>query len=350
MVSEEMSRQILQRLGLLRQTESDTYMVSCPFHKDSDPSCSIHIKESYYNCFSCGKAGPLTKLYKELTHHSIREDFKNYAWESSYFQPRTYTEDYESTPVPTFEIEGQAVPASESKEVMDYLYGRGLTDKVIKMMDMKASAGFRTYNAAEPEEKRHSMSFKDRVLIPIQEGKELLAMEGRYIKGEAYWNETHPGIKFKKVLYPDGSKVSTLYDINSLDTGKRLYICEGTMDLAVLRDSDRLRNSTCVLGASIGERQCYLLARFPEIVYVTDNDMPGKKSYLRLVGKMEAYKRPVLRLPPPLYLKDIGDLNKGGFRQSMDELLDKGWLDGIQDFETAKKDILNDKKTEKDYF
>lgn len=47
----------------------DYYVIKCPFHNDSNPSCSIKVKPPYLGCFkcwSCGAKGGFTKLAEQL--------------------------------------------------------------------------------------------------------------------------------------------------------------------------------------------------------------------------------------------------------------------------------------------
>lgn len=53
-----------------KMTRNDLYIV-CPFHADSDPSCSVHISGhklpvGTYHCWSCGAKGPWSRLAEQL--------------------------------------------------------------------------------------------------------------------------------------------------------------------------------------------------------------------------------------------------------------------------------------------
>ena len=54
---------------LLDQPVKDNHinaMLHCPFHEDRTPSFSIHLEDGVWHCFSCGDAGTLKRLYREL--------------------------------------------------------------------------------------------------------------------------------------------------------------------------------------------------------------------------------------------------------------------------------------------
>ena len=81
-----------------------------------------------------------------------------------------------------------------------------------------------------------------KIVIPIYEKGKLLSCEGRDIYGKDYYYNAlkRKGMnpdehEYKKCIYPRGASTSTLYDIDKLDSSKRLYFVEGIMDLAVLR-------------------------------------------------------------------------------------------------------------------
>lgn len=45
---------------------SKNYLVRCPFHQDSKPSCSVHKINGLFLCFSCGASGSIIKLISHL--------------------------------------------------------------------------------------------------------------------------------------------------------------------------------------------------------------------------------------------------------------------------------------------
>jgi DNA primase len=49
--------QILRHYGLKAFGAGTQRMVLCPFHKDTNPSCSVHLERNVFNCFGCGAHG-----------------------------------------------------------------------------------------------------------------------------------------------------------------------------------------------------------------------------------------------------------------------------------------------------
>jgi len=55
---------ILQAYNYKPQHKGEWVFINCPFHLEEKPS--LGIKQDYFKCFGCGKAGPLTYLLEEL--------------------------------------------------------------------------------------------------------------------------------------------------------------------------------------------------------------------------------------------------------------------------------------------
>lgn len=48
-------------------------MISCPFHEDRNPSCSVDYGEGVFHCFSCGEGGDSLTLIEKLEGLSFTE-------------------------------------------------------------------------------------------------------------------------------------------------------------------------------------------------------------------------------------------------------------------------------------
>jgi 5S rRNA maturation endonuclease (ribonuclease M5) len=55
------------------EQENGDLKISCPFHDDSTPSCSVSPKKRCFNCFGCKEKGTLTKLAMKLQEISKGE-------------------------------------------------------------------------------------------------------------------------------------------------------------------------------------------------------------------------------------------------------------------------------------
>ena len=291
----------------------------CPFHKDRTPSAFINFDMGVFNCFSCGRSGSIETLFKEMTGENLykalgisNDPFSNYARAQSY-ENKFYSylsEDIGKLDTNVYFNIEETDEAWDRIEAREYLKRRGITEIVSKAMNMRYSS-FIYINGRQ---------FGGRLLIPIYEDNKLISVEGRRIRNT---DEI-------KVLYPKGSSVNTLYDLDNLNKEEPLYVVEGLMDLAVLRSCKYFENSTSIFGASLTKRQLLLLREFSKVIMIPDLDEPGLKvlDTLRSIQKGNIY---YLKLPKEIEgisIKDIGDLGSNNI--DICDLLNRKWTKYIK--------------------
>lgn len=358
MTEREINEQIILRLDIAKNVKHRSVMGHCPFHTDKHPSFSIDIDRALCHCFSCGYNGTLRRLFREITGHSINKELgiKYEAQdESTFINPfkETIKEDLSVTPDVHIALDGAFIPVDKDPDVCKYLMQRCIPVSVAKSMRMQFATMARSFDTFEPENKDQMVYFNKRLVIPIYENGKLLSCEGRDIYGKDYYYNAlrRKGMnpdehEYKKCIYPRGASTSTLYDIDKLDTSKRLYFVEGIMDLAVLRSDNffNTKNSTAVFGASISERQKYFLKQF-DFTYIIDADLAGWLSLRRLMESLK--EAPVKRdwkfvVPPfqELGVKDVGDIPvKTG--KTIEQCRKAHWLDNSKDI-LANEKLIND--------
>ncbi len=301
----KMAYELINRLSLKSTKQitprSRTAQLYCPFHDEKNASMFINMDKGIYHCFSCRRKGTINSLSKELTGKSIYklldvryDEFKEYS------KPRfKVNEDFDTVPdikikESDFGLARQsALP--NTKRINAFLRRRGLTRNVANKFNMFVPQGTVYYNGT---------SYRDRICIPILEAGRLLSIEGRAL------DTSNP----LKVIYPKGSTVSTLFEYEKLNKNKRLWIVEGLMDLAFLRQDPYFENSTCIFGVNITSRQQYLLKKFSEVVYIRENDLAGE-GCVRDLQKINIKSKGFLKIPKSLNgvnIKDIGDFVKAG--------------------------------------
>ena len=358
MTEREINEQIILRLDIAKNVKHHSVMGHCPFHTDKHPSFSIDIDRALCHCFSCGYNGTLRKLFREVTGHSINKELgiKYEAQdESTFINPfkETIKEDLSATPDVHIALDGAFIPVDKDPDVCKYLMQRCIPVSVAKSMRMQFATMARSFDTFEPENKDQMVYFNKRLVIPIYEKGKLLSCEGRDIYGKDYYYNAlkRKGMnpdehEYKKCIYPRGASTSTLYDIDKLDTSKRLYFVEGIMDLAVLRSDNffNTKNSTAVFGASISERQKYFLKQF-DFTYIIDADLAGWLSLRRLMESLKEapIKRDWKFVVPPfqeLGVKDVGDIPvKTG--KTIEQCRKAHWLDNSKDI-LANEKLIND--------
>lgn len=358
MTEREINEQIILRLDIAKNVKHHSVMGHCPFHTDKHPSFSIDIDRALCHCFSCGYNGTLRKLFREITGHSINKELgiKYEAQdESTFINPfkETIKEDLSAIPDIHIALDGAFIPVDKDPDVCKYLMQRCIPVSVAKSMRMQFATMARSFDTFEPENKDQMVYFNKRLVIPIYEKGKLLSCEGRDIYGKDYYYNAlkRKGMnpdehEYKKCIYPRGASTSTLYDIDKLDTSKRLYFVEGIMDLAVLRSDNffNTKNSTAVFGASISERQKYFLKQF-DFTYIIDADLAGWLSLRRLMESLKEapIKRDWKFVVPPfqeLGVKDVGDIPvKTG--KTIEQCRKAHWLDNSKDI-LANEKLIND--------
>lgn len=358
MTEREINEQIILRLDIAKNVKHHSVMGHCPFHTDKHPSFSVDIDRALCHCFSCGYNGTLRRLFREITGHSINKELgiKYEAQDKSTFiNPfkETIKEDLSATPDVHIALDGAFIPVDKDPDVCKYLMQRCIPVSVAKSMRMQFATMARSFDTFEPENKDQMVYFNKRLVIPIYEKGKLLSCEGRDIYGKDYYYNAlrRKGMnpdehEYKKCIYPRGASTSTLYDIDKLDTSKRLYFVEGIMDLAVLRSDSffNTKNSTAVFGASISERQKYFLKQF-DFTYIIDADLSGWLSLKRLMESLKEapIKRDWKFVVPPfqeLGVKDVGDIPvKTG--KTIEQCRKAHWLDSSKDI-LANEKLIND--------
>ena len=358
MTEREINEQIVLRLDISKSVKHNSIMGHCPFHTDKHPSFSVDLDRALCHCFSCGYNGKLRGLFREITGHSINKEL-GIKWESqdeaTFVNPfkETVKEDLSATPDVHIALDGAFIPVDKDPDVCKYLMQRCIPVSVAKSMRMSFATMARSFDTFEPNNKDQMVYFTKRLVIPIYERGKLLSCEGRDIYGKEYYYNMlrRKGMdpdehEYKKCIYPRGASTSTLYDIDKLDSSRRLYFVEGIMDLAVLRTDSffNTKNSTAVFGASISERQRYFLKQF-DFTYVIDNDLAGWLSLRRLADSLK--EAPVKRdwkfVVPPFHdqgVKDVGDIPvKTG--KTIEQCRKAHWLDNSKDI-LANEKLIND--------
>lgn len=354
MESLELNKIIIQRLGLIGNGK----MYHCPFHKDNHASMSIDVEKGLYHCFSCQDCGTLRSLYYKITGKGIckelgikmEEEYREQSYtfpktEFSTFLQKEKREEYEVEPLSAhIGFDGDIFSIENSDLGKSYIEKRKIPLRVAMKMNFKFSKYSHSYDTEDENNKSKFMYFNNRVLVPVYEDGKLISCEGRNIFSKEEWNNyyrnkgQHPP-QYKKCIYPKGSSTNTLFQLNSLDTSKNLYIVEGIMDLAVLRSDPFFneKNSTSTFGCALTKRQLHLLLRFDQLTLIIDNDLAGWRGLQNLRNFMEEnslYKNWYFLVPPfqEEGVKDIGDIPVKT-KYSITDCLNRQWI-------SSKKSIL----------
>lgn len=245
---------ILYSLGIEVIRESgDEILGRCPMHlertgkEDRNPSWSINSRTFVHHCFSCGYAGTLNGLFRDITGEAP-EDLE---WELS-----------KKSLISTIEREKE--PVYEGPKVNEWVLDN-YDDVPSKLLDRR--------NLSRESVDKFGIRWDSAVkawVIPIRtpEG-ELMGFQFRQ-KGTV-------------INHPAGmEKAKTLFGMHLFKNESRITIVESPLD--AVRFSDIGVSSVSSFGASISSQQIDLLARnFRYVVSAMDNDDPGRRAnhYIR---------------------------------------------------------------------
>ena len=245
---------ILSKIGIDYTETTNGYRASCPNpnHSDSTPSWNIESSYPYrHNCFGCGYKGNVYTLARDFGIELDQDTYQD-GWGPIFPKVESISKDRQW--IPEIKVSGEMKNPIMNGEVMKYLKGRGVSAKFIQRYKLTYSDEYLRINET---------NFTQRVCTPIVESGVLWSVEGRAYKG-----------RLPKVLYPKGSRMDTLFDIDNLKKDETLYVVEGIMDLPPLFEAG-FTNITALFGATIAHRQKELLNQFKEIFVIPDNDTAG---------------------------------------------------------------------------
>lgn len=256
------------------ESSENTY-VNCPYHADKTPSLSISSYTGGYQCFSCRRKGHLSHLCIDVTGKSMgdllgkspEDDFLSYTVQRDPPKPKKKVtiEDVEKDI--SMDVRGIIMPWYESEEAITYLRSRSIP---IALAD-KYKMGFMEVGFI------NGYPYEKRLIIPIfnREGR-AVAIEGRDITRS----------QKRKCIYPNRS-VKPIFNFNSLDLSKPVYLFEGTLKKIVAETDDYFENSTSLFGSKVSEYQYAYLDLIPHIVICPDRDRASEEMVLDI---KERYK------------------------------------------------------------
>jgi DNA primase len=291
----------------------------CPFHNEKTPSFFISPDRGTYYCFGCGASGDIFTFVEEFEGLDFKGALKILADRAGIplerFNPKdqkTQSEKerlYEAMEIATLYFENNL---KESKEVLEYLKSRGLTEKSIKdfrvgfakldwrllysYLKVKGFSDIEIEKAglAKKTEKGMYDRFRGRIIFPITDSSgRVIAFSGRIFmddgKSAKYLNSPET---------PIFSKNAVLYGIDkakdSIRKNNFSILVEGQMDL-ILSHQAGYRNTVATSGTALSDSTVSkenvvsnlgLIRRLaPNIVLSFDADKAGANATIR-AGKI----------------------------------------------------------------
>ena len=212
-------------------------------NQDRDPSMSWDDKAHQFYCFGCGMKIDLYGYYKDHLNYTHQEIIKELLNETS----------YDNTQIKknrdNFVAESKKVSVI-TKECVDYVKLRGITEEIIKKFKLG------TYNG--------------HIAFPYYKYESLIGYKIRLPKKD-------PGKP--KMRSITGSK-PYLYNVQNIEVGTELIICEGEFDCMVIYQSGFKNVVSVGAGAnslnSLIAQAKEFLNKFEILIIVSDNDDAGQ--------------------------------------------------------------------------
>lgn len=241
-------------------------------HGDRDPSMSWDPNALQFYCFACGMKIDIYGYYRDHLNYTHQEVVRELLGET----------DYKKTSIQknrdTFTQEIKKV-GPISKECIDYIKLRGITEKTIKKFNLG--------------------TYKGHIAFPYYKYETIIGYKIRKPSKD-------PGKpKMKNIT---GSK-PFLYNIQNVEEGPELIICEGEFDCMVIDQCGYSNVVSVGAGAnslsSLIEQAKDFLNKFDNLIIVSDNDEAGQNMDKFFV---EEFKSKVKLIDKKLYQrKDINE-------------------------------------------
>lgn len=290
--------------GYVRLTKKGrNYWGLCPFHPEKTPSFSVSPEKEMYYCFGCHAGGSVFQFIQNMERCDFPDAVKLLAERAGMELPKTTYSGGENRRDALYEACRQAAlffhqqlyePAG--KAALEYLYRRGLDDRMIKRFGLGwapesgdallrhlESLGVtfdhmrQAYLAGEKNGRKYDF-FRGRVMFPVIDRKNrVIAFGGRVM------DKSQP----KYINTPETSifhKRENLYGINLAHKLRRLdklFVVEGYMDVVSLHMAG-IPYAVASLGTALTVEQARLIKRYTHSVYLGyDGDSAGKNAMNR---------------------------------------------------------------------
>ncbi len=302
--------EIANEYGLqVKRTGGSKAVCLCPFHDDTNPSCSLDIKDNYFNCFACGAKGDVIRFVMEYEGLSFIEaieklakriDFEIKEKQSVVTIPPRMQRLYDLNR-DAMEYMQMSLLTNGGQVANAYLEGRGIEEDLLdEFLVGYCPSGDLLYQAMlkkgylEEEmiacdllvQSEHGLSvpFANRLVFAIlDEKKRIVGFVTRRIEEDGsskYINSKNGEIYNKKAFFFASRKA-----LSVARSKERLYIVEGPFDVLAFARCG-IYNCVSLLGLNLSKTQMDLIGRYTkEVVLCLDMDEAGKLATVKL-GRM----------------------------------------------------------------
>lgn len=320
----------------------------CPFHGEKTPSFNIYPENGSFYCFGCGAGGDVITFVRKIENLDYIDAVKFLAQRAGMDMPEnSYDSSMSELRRRIFEANREAgrfyystLYTAAGKSGLDYLRGRGLSERTIKrfglgfspdnrfaLVDHLRSKGFKPQELVaanlvyQNSNGNISDRFYNRVMFPIIDLRgNVIAFGGRIMTDQKpkYLNTSDTPV-FKKS--------TNLFALNfAKNAGKRsLILCEGYMDVIALHQAG-FTSAVATLGTALTQEQAMLMKRYADEVYICyDSDEAGQKAAQRAIGFLRnaGIDIRVIAVPgakdPDEFIRENGDKGRDKFAQLLEK-------------------------------
>lgn len=291
---------VLNRLGIEPHRSGGGTKILCPWHDESDPSCSVRTGDRdgqiRVKCFACGNGGSVLDLIRQVRQVDTSEALRIAAgWVGLNVEASAPRMDRERAPIDDargFEPGRRPAQAVLAPERVAEYHDALLNDERLLELVM--------------EQRALSLAVIEAARIGYDERRKALVIP--------YFLDRAP--RYLKFKLPRGSKPAYLrepkgevdfpFGIDSVPaTAETVVVCEGELDCLVLHSLGMMNVVSVPNGAQSagGDNTAKLawldhLERFRDIVICFDADEAGAKGAAALAWRLGATRCRVVKLPP----------------------------------------------------
>lgn len=321
----------------------------CPFHAEKTPSFTVSPEKQIFYCFGCQNGGNLFSFVMQMENCSFPDAVRLLAEKSGITIDPVPATPYERKKAQTREnlqkmymlarehFQTLLWQTSRGKEVLEYLYKRGLSKQAITEFQLGYTGGssdgltgklrkkgfdlalaFKGGLVGKSAPNRYYDYFRERLVFPVWDSRgQVIAFGGRILgPGEPKYLNSPESVLF--------NKSSTLYGfymaLPHIRRRKEALLVEGYMDVALLHQHG-IKEAVATMGTALTEKQLsFLRGRLDKIILVFDADTAGEMAALRGLAllKNEGCHVEIAQLPPGQDPADfVTEHGEGAFRREI---------------------------------
>lgn len=306
------------------------YLGLCPFHGEKTPSFNVVEEKQFYHCFGCGKSGDVFKFIEDYRGVPFMDAVQIIAdragipleVENGRKEQTNQTRPYQAL----YDIHAEAakfyhavlMTTKIGEKARSYLYGRGLTDEVIKHFQIGLSPNESNYLYKSVSEKFDEQvimnsglfnladnsliydAFQNRIMFPLTNDKgQVIAFSGRI------WQVSEREQKVAKYKNSRSTPIfNKSYELYHLDKAKatikkhhEVYLMEGFMDVIAAYRAG-IENAVASMGTALTHEHVEQLRRFTKKVILTyDGDKAGQAATAKALDELHDLSVQIVKIP-----------------------------------------------------